>query len=113
MKNLIISALVLFVAACSGIKPITAKRNVADKIDTSKLYDQEFLKKVNLAKDKYRKGKTDLALKDLTSISEDKLTSTEKASRKNLMGVMLFSKKNYVAAAEEFNQAALMTKEDP
>lgn len=113
MKSFTLILLVASLAACSGIKPISAKRNVAEKVDTTKLYDQSFLQKVNSAKDKYRKGKTDLALKELIAIKEDGLKPTEKASRRNLIGVMYFSKKSYDQASKEFDVALRTAKEDP
>lgn len=105
--------ILLSFTACSGVKPLAPKRVVAEKVDTSKLYDQEFLKKVNSAKEKYRKGKTDVALKELTAINEQNLRVTEKASKHNLIGVMLFAKKRFEEAASEFESALPNSKADP
>jgi ABC-type branched-subunit amino acid transport system substrate-binding protein len=113
MKKIILISLNLLLAACSGVKPISPKRVVAEKVDTAKLYDQNFLLKVNSAKEKYRKGKTDIALKELTSIPENNLRPTEKASKRNLIGVMHFSKKRFEEAIKEFETASSMSKDDP
>lgn len=112
--NFIFQILVLIlITSCSGIKSIAPKRNVAEKVDTSKLYDQAFLQKVNSAKDKYRKGKVDVALKELQAIKEDGLKNAEKASRKNLIGVMYFSKKKFDLAEKEFAEASINSHDDP
>lgn len=113
MRKISFALLFLVLTNCSGIKVLDPKRNIAEKVDTSKLYDQSFLQKINSVQDKHRKGKTDLALKELMAIKEEGLKPTEKASRKNLIGVMNFSKKNYELASKEFDGALLMAKEDP
>ena len=92
---------------------ITPERKVADNVDTSKLYKQEFLQKINAAKEKVRQGKNDLALKDLAAIKEDKLSSAEKATKKNLTGVINFSQKKYEVASKNFEEASVLAKEDP
>ncbi len=112
IKITLLSSLIVF-SGCAGIEPITPKRVVAEKVDTTKLYDQNFLVQVNSAKEKYRKGKADLALKELSKINDKKLNGTEKASKRNLIGVILFSKKEYLAAVTEFDQAILTSANDP
>ena len=111
------SALVLIIllsfTACSGVKMITPERKLADKVDTSKLYKQTFLQKMNAIKEKFRLGKTDAALKELTSMKEEGLGSAERSTRKNLIGVMNFSKKNYDVASANFEEALALSKEDP
>lgn len=92
---------------------ITPERKVADNVDTSKLYKQEFLQKVNSAKEKVRQGKNDLALKELAAIKEDHLSNAEKATKRNLSGVINFSQKRYEAAAKSFEEASVLAKEDP
>ena len=116
MNKLVYGVLLFSLLACGGVKPLkqsAPKRVVAEKIDTSKLYDQVFLQKVNAAKEKYRKGKSEVALKDLQSIAEGSLKPTEKASKHNLIGVMHFSKKRFEEASKEFEFAAPLSKEDP
>jgi ABC-type branched-subunit amino acid transport system substrate-binding protein len=115
MKKFLVSLILVTFSSCAGIQPITQKRVVAEKekVDTTKLYDQEFLQKVNAAKDKYRHGKVDIALKELLAIKPENLKPTEKASRQNLVGVMYFSKKNYEIATKEFEEALNLSKADP
>lgn len=116
MKN-IIAALLLFsltsLTACSGVKMISPNRNLAEKVDTSKLYRQSFLQKVNEIKEKFRQGKSDAALKELTSMKEEGMSGAERSTRKNLIGVINFSKKNYEGAAKNFEEALALSKEDP
>lgn len=100
-------------SACSGVKMISPDRQVAEKVDTSKLYKQPFLQKMNEIKDKFRQGKGDLALKDLSLMKEDGLSSAERGTRKNLIGVINFSKKNYEVAAKNFEEATANAKDDP
>jgi len=92
---------------------ITPDRKVADNVDTSKLYKQDFLQKINAAKEKVRQGKTDVALKDLAAMKETNLSPAEKATRKNLMGVINFSTKKFEVATKHFEEALLVAKEDP
>ena len=89
--------MVLFtsISSCSGVSMITPDRKVADNVDTSKLYKQSFLQTINAAKEKVRQGKSDSALKDLNPMKEDTLSPAEKATRKNLIGVIYFSTKKY------------------
>ena len=68
MKSVFVLMAFLFVTSCSGVSMITPERKVADNVDTSKLYHQDFLQKINAAKEKVRQGKNDLALKDLSLI---------------------------------------------
>lgn len=113
MKSILILGLFLFVASCSGVSMITPDRKVADNVDTSKLYKQEFLQKINAVKEKTRQGKNDLALKDLANIKEANLSKAEKATKKNLTGVIYFSSKKYDLAAKNFEEAVSLAKEDP
>ncbi|RPJ74392.1 MAG: hypothetical protein EHM20_10670, partial [Alphaproteobacteria bacterium] len=94
MKPFILTLIVFSLSACSGVKMITPERRLAEKVDTSKLYQQTFLQKMNEIKDKFRQGKTDLALRELALMKEDGLSDAEKCTRKNLVCVINFSKKN-------------------
>lgn len=113
MKSFIVLGLFFFVSSCSGVSMITPDRKVADNVDTSKLYKQDFLQKINAAKEKVRQGKTDVALKDLAAMKETNLSPAEKATRKNLMGVINFSTKKFEVATKHFEEALLVAKEDP
>lgn len=113
MKSFIVLGLFFFVSSCSGVSMITPDRKVADNVDTTKLYKQDFLQKINAAKEKVRQGKTDLALKDLAAIKEANLSPAEKATKKNLIGVINFSGKKFDVASKSFEEALLTSKEDP
>lgn len=113
MKHAIILTVFLVISSCSGVSMITPERKVADNVDTSKLYKQDFLQKINAAKEKVRQGKNDAALKDLGAMKEDKLSSAERATRKNLMGVIHFSSKKYDLASKNFEEASGLSKDDP
>nr|BDT30045.1 ABC transporter substrate-binding protein [Bacteriovorax sp. HI3] len=113
MKSVFVLMAFLFVTSCSGVSMITPERKVADNVDTSKLYHQDFLQKINAAKEKVRQGKNDLALKDVAAIKEEKLSNAEKATKRNLTGVINFSQKRYEAAAKSFEEASALAKDDP
>lgn len=113
MKKLIAALLLFNFTACSGVKMISPERKLAEKVDTSKLYKQTFLQKMNEVKEKVRLGKSEAALKELTTMKEAGLGSAERATRKNLIGVINFSKKNYEVSAKNFEEALALSKEDP
>ena len=113
MNKLLLIALCVSLASCSGVSAIRTDRKVADNIDTSKLYTQDFLQKISLAKEKIRQGKIDLALKDLTKISDSHLTNSEIATKQNLIGVVHFSQKKYDLAIKQFEQSLTSAKDDP
>lgn len=113
MKPFILILIVFSLSACSGIKTISPERRLAEKVDTSKLYHQPFLQKMNEIKDKFRQGKVDLALRELALMKEDGLSNPEKCTRKNLVGVINFSRKNYEVAAKNFEEALSLSKDDP
>lgn len=113
MKSLVLAVMYVFVSSCSGVSMITPDRKVADNVDTSKLYRQDFLQKINAAKEKVRQGKNDLALKDLNAMKEANLSTAEKATRKNLIGVINFSSKKFDVASKSFEEALVLAKEDP
>ncbi|MBY0412998.1 MAG: tetratricopeptide repeat protein, partial [Bdellovibrionales bacterium] len=111
--SLLFLSLSLSLTACSGVSMITPDRKVADNVDTSKLYKQEFLQKISAVKEKVRQGKNDAALKDLEKIKDDTLSTPEKATKRNLSGVINFSLKRYEAATKNFEEALSLAKEDP
>jgi len=113
MKFSLILALFVSLSACSNVKMIKPERKVAEKIDTTKLYKQSFMRKMNEIKEKIRIGKSDNALADLAVMKEEGFTAPEKATRRNLMGVITFTKKNFDLASKHFEDALPLSKEDP
>lgn len=113
MKNVFFVGLIFALASCSGVSVIKPDRKLAENVDTSKLYKQPFLQKMSAAKDKVKQGKSDAALKDLNAVKEQDLGMAEKATKKNLIGVINFSAKKYDVAAKNFEEAVGMSKEDP
>lgn len=113
MKFSLILTLFISLSSCSSVKMIKPERKVAEKIDTSKLYKQTFLRKMSEIKEKIRTGKVDNALADLAVMKEDGLSSAEKSTRRNLMGVITFTKKNFELAAKHFEDSLPLSKEDP
>ena len=96
MKIFIATLLFFSLTACSGVKMITPERKLAEKVDTSKLYKQSFLQKMNEIKDKFHQGKSELALKELGAMKEEGLSAAERGTRKNLVGVINFTRKSYI-----------------
>ena len=113
MKTYMFIFLLFSLSACSSVKMIRPERKLAEKVDTSKLYKQSFLQKMNEIKNKFRQGKADLALKELSEIKEEGLSNAERSTKKNLIGVINFTKKNYEGAAKNFEEALAVSKEDP
>lgn len=113
MKRILPLLVFISLTACSGVKMVSPGRKLAEKVDTSKLYKQPFLQKMNDIKDKFRQGKADVALKELSAMKEDGLSPAERSTRKNLIGVINFSKKNYETAAKNFEEAISNSKADP
>lgn len=85
-------------SGCSGIKMLSG-------VNRSDLYTSPFVKKVDDIKAKYNRGQDMAALADLQAIDETALLPTEKALRRNLIGVIYFSKEKFEKAIFNFNQA--------
>lgn len=113
MKRIIPLLLFFSLTACSGVKMISPERKLAEKVDTTKLYKQSFLQKMNDIKAKFRQGKAEVALKELSLMKEEGFSSSERSTRKNLIGVINFSRKNYETATKNFEEALALSKEDP
>lgn len=103
--GLILITLLIF-SGCSGIRMLSGPSR-------SDLYSKDFLAKVEVIKTKYRRGQVALALKELQQIQEEGLRPTEKALRRNLIGVIYFGKENYEQAIFNFNQGLADASDDP
>ena len=86
----------LILIGCTGVSLI-------QKGIRTDLYSEKFLGTIENVKVSYKQGDAALALKILNNISESGLLVTEKAMRRNLMGVILFSKSNYEQAIFNFD----------
>ena len=76
------------------------------------LYTTKFVSKIDAIKAKYNRGEDTQALAELNSISEEKLMPTEKALRRNLIGVIQFSRGSYEQAIFNFNQGLASSQLD-
>lgn len=94
----------LFISGCSGIKLLSGSR--------SDLYSEKFLQKINEVKSNYKIGNSDKAMSLLNNIDEQVLLPTERALRRNLIGVIFFSKNNYEQSIFNFEQALSTSRLD-
>jgi len=78
----------------------------------SDLYTETFITKLDSIKAKYRQGEGDVALKSLMEMPEEGLLPSEKAMRRNLIGVILFSKEDYEKAIFNFDLALSSSRLD-
>ncbi len=112
MKNLLKCSvgvtilLLLFLSGCSGIKMLSGPSQ-------KDLYSSEFLTKIEKIKTQYRRGEVAQVLQSLQQMNEATLKPTEKALRRNLIGVIYFGKQNYEQAIFNFNQALATSEDDP
>jgi len=104
MKILLLTVF-LFLHGCGGISMLS-QSNVQD------LYDKEYLAQINIIKDDYRLGRVDEALKKLLQIDDSSLNEVEKALRRNLIGVIYFSKANYEQSVFNFDLGLATSSQD-
>jgi len=88
----------IFLFGCSGVSMI-------QKGIRTDLYSEKFLTQLETVKVSYKQGEKDLALRMLNQMNEEGLMVSEKAMRRNLIGVILFSKENYEQAIFNFDLA--------
>ncbi len=105
LRSLLITSF-LFVGGCSGIQMLGTK-------DVSYLYSDEFTAKISSVKALYRNGKSNEALNSLKKMNEQVLNPSERAMRRNLIGVINFSQKNFEQAVYNFELALTTSQEDP
>ncbi len=103
-KYLLLLIVGLIFWGCSGISLIDKR--------SDQLYSPNFLLKIGSIKNQYKLGLLDQALSELKDIQEETLSDSEKALRRNLIGVILFSKKNYEQAIFNFDLALSSSEAD-
>lgn len=96
-----------FLTACGGIQML------GTKVDVSHLYSDEFTQKIDRIKVHYRAGRAQEALNELKAIDEQQLNPSERALRRNLIGVIYFAQKNFEQAIFNFDLALTTSHEDP
>ena len=91
---------------CSGISTL------ADKSVNKSLYSEYFLSSIEKIKESYQNGKANEALSALKKMKEEDLLPSERSLRRNLLGVILFSKKEYEQAIYHFELALVTSRLD-
>ncbi len=81
--------------------------------DMSHLYGDEYMQVINRVKEHYRLGHTKEAMADLKNLDEQQLNPSERAMRRNLIGVIHFAQKNFEQAIFNFDLALTTAHEDP
>ena len=76
------------------------------------LYSSEFLSQIDAIKTTYKRGDSATALQKLKAFDEKLMLPSEKAMRRNLIGVIYFSKANYEQAIFNFDQALATSRLD-
>lgn len=100
---LILSA--IFFSACSGVSMLQRGKS-------ENFYTEEFLTKIESIKEDYSLGKSDLAIERLQAMDESELLPSERSLRRNLIGVILFSKENFEQAIYNFDLALANSRLD-
>tara|TARA_Y100000768_G_C23985625_1_gene688662 strand:+ start:2008 stop:4017 length:2010 start_codon:yes stop_codon:yes gene_type:complete len=103
--SIISLSLLLFLSCCSDISMIS--RGARED-----LYTSEFLSQIDSIKSTYKRGDAETALKKLKAFDETKMLPSEKAMRRNLIGVIYFGKANYEQAIFNFDQALATSRLD-
>ena len=103
VRNLIILAS-LFLVGCSGIKMISP--------GMEDLYTDKFKNDIELIKKDFASGRKEVALKKLSAMDEKTLLPSERAMKRNLAGVILFSQGEYEKSIFEFNLALASSNSD-
>jgi ABC-type branched-subunit amino acid transport system substrate-binding protein len=106
LKKSIISFLVLAIfVGCSGISMI-------EKGVPKGIYGDKFLELIGSVKEQYKQGQTDAAMTRLKAMNEEKLLPSERALRRNLIGVIFFAKENYEQSIFNFDLALATSRLD-
>jgi ABC-type branched-subunit amino acid transport system substrate-binding protein len=105
MKNILKILILITFVSCSGVSMLSGS-------DPKDLYSEKFMTFINGVKEEYKKGQSEVALKKLQAYKTDELLPTEKALRRNLIGVINFSEKNYEQAIYHFEMALSKSRLD-
>jgi hypothetical protein len=81
-------------------------------VDPKDLYSEKFMTFITSVKEEYKSGQSQSALNRLQAYKTDELLPTEKALRRNLIGVINFSEKNYEQAIYHFEMALSKSRLD-
>jgi tetratricopeptide (TPR) repeat protein len=95
MKRIVLFLMMLSLIGCGGVSLISR--------GTEDLYTKKFIAKIERAKGIYSQGNSEEALKQLNLIKEELLLPSERSMKRNLMGVIHFSKGEYEQAIFQFN----------
>ena len=99
-----ILSLLILVGGCSGVSFVSQKR--------SDLYSAEFLAEINKIKSVYKQGDKERAQLLLKAMDKRELKDLEKALKDNLLGVILFSVKDYEKAIIIFQNVLPLSQQD-
>lgn len=106
VHRFVVAFVFVLLSSCSGIQMLGSK-------DVSHLYGEEYMAKINKIKTQYRAGRAQEALIELKGLDEQKLNPSERAMRRNLIGVIHFAQKNFEQAIFNFDLALSTSREDP
>ena len=95
---ILILLLLVGVAGCGGISMLS-------KQSTKDLYSEKFLMGIGAIKEQYRQGNSEIALTNLKRIEENVLLPSERALRRNLIGVIYFSRGQFEQGVYHFELA--------
>jgi tetratricopeptide (TPR) repeat protein len=90
---------------CSGI-------SMLQRGGGSNLYTEKFTTQIELIKELYGRGEVEEALAELQKMGEEELLPSERAMRRNLIGVILFSQERYEHAIYNFDLALTTSRLD-
>lgn len=105
VHTIFLSLLLMFATGCGGIQVLGGAKK-------SDLYTADFLEKIGGIKERYRLGDGVNALVQLQNLDETNLLPTEKALKRNLIGVILFSERDYDQAIQSFELALSTSRLD-
>lgn len=95
MKRLLLFLSLLALFGCGGVSLINR--------GTEDLYTKEFIAKIERAKGVYSQGNSKEAIRLLNQIKEEMILPSERSMKRNLLGVIHFSKGEYEQAIFQFN----------